>query len=67
MMIEIETIEGGQKDFSSLEGTTLKKPKHNIVLLLNLQLHTTVCLICTADILMHDPLSEYWVQSLFPN
>ena len=25
MMTEIETIEGGQKDVSSLEGTTLKK------------------------------------------
>ena len=27
MMTEIETIEGGQQDVSSLEGTTLKKGK----------------------------------------
>ena len=30
MKTEVETIEGGQKDVSSLEGTTLKNPLKNL-------------------------------------
>ena len=39
MMIEIQTIEGGEKDVSSLEGTTLKNVKKDFIVSFKLFYH----------------------------